>query len=95
LGVKPASAIARRATTFVAKPRTDLPPAPNPVEPAPAADFATLVPTLSSLDRILQPLASDVPGLATPLSRRRIAAIGRFGAAFGLATLAAAVVFFR
>jgi hypothetical protein len=97
LGVKPGSAKARRATTFVAKPRTDLaPPALKPVEPAPTADFATLVSTLASLDRILQPLASDAPGLATTLlSRRRIAGIGRFGAAFGLATLAAAVVFFR
>jgi hypothetical protein len=92
LGVKPAPAKAPKAR-FVAKPRTELPPpAPKAEETAPAADFATLVPTLASLDRILRPLASDVPGLAPLLARRRIVGIGRFGAAFGLATLAAVVV---
>lgn len=92
LGVQPGSGKAPRAK-FAAKPRAELPPpAPPPVETAPTADFATLVPTLASLDRILQPLAPDAPGLAPPLSRG-IAGIGRFGAAFGLATLAAVVVF--
>jgi hypothetical protein len=96
LGVKPRSVKVPRATTFAPKPRTDVPPpAPQPAEPAPATDFVTLAPTLASLDRILQPLASDMPGLAPLLSRRRIAGIRRLGAAVGLATLAAAVVFFR
>ena len=89
LGAKPAAAKAPRAK-FAAKPRAELPPpAPQPVETAPAADFATLVPTLASLDRILQPLAPDAPGLAPLISR----GIGRFGTAFGLATVAAVVVF--
>jgi hypothetical protein len=93
LGLKPATAKTPRAT-FAAKPRIDLPPpTPKPKESAPAADFATLAPTLASLDRILQPLAADAPGLAPLLSRRRINGIGRLGAAFGFATLAAVAVF--
>jgi hypothetical protein len=95
LGVKPRAATARKAK-FTAKPRTESPPpAPAPTEAAPAADFSTLVPTLAALDRILQPLAADAPGLAPLLRNGRIKRIGRFGAAFGLATLAAAVVFFQ
>lgn len=82
-------------TRFVAKPRAaPPPPPPERVEPVPAADFATLMPTLASLDRILQPLAADVPGVP-PLLNRRIKRIGRLGAAFGLATFVAAAVFFR
>ena len=93
LGMKPGPAKAPRAR-FAAKPRIELPPpAPQPMEAAPAADFATLAPTLASLDRILRPLAPDAPGLAPLLSAGRIASVRRFGAAFGLATLAAVVVF--
>lgn len=96
LGVKPRAAKAPAKTKFVTKPRTESPPpAPEQAEAAPAADFAALVPTLAALDRILQPLAADAPGLAPLLLGRRIKRIGRFGAAFGLATLVAAVVFFR
>jgi hypothetical protein len=96
LGVKPRSAKVPRPPTFAPRPRTDAPPpAPQPAEAAPTTDFVTLVPTLASLDQILQPLASDMPGLAPLLSRRRIARIRRLGAAVGLATLVAAVVFFR
>jgi len=95
LGVKPRATKAPQAK-FTAKPRTESPPpAPEQPEAAPAADFAALVPTLAALDRILQPLAADAPGLAPLLLGGRIKRIGRFGAAFGLATLAAAVVFFR
>ena len=93
LGTKPGPAKAPRAR-FAAKPRTELPPpAPQPMEAASTADFATLAPTLASLDRILQPLAPDAPGLAPLLSAGRIASVRRFGTAFGLATLAAVVVF--
>jgi len=82
-------------TRFVAKPRVPLPPPPpERAEPVPTADFAALAPTLASLDRILQPLAADVPGVP-PLLHRRIKRMGRLGAAFGVATLVAAVVFFR
>jgi hypothetical protein len=95
LGVKPRAARAPK-TKFVVKPRIESPPpAPEQPEAAPVADFAALVPTLAALDRILQPLAADAPGLARRLLDGRIKRIGRFGAAFGLATLAAAVVFFR
>jgi hypothetical protein len=98
LGVKPRAAKLPKATATkpAVRPRTETPPpAPEKAEAAPIADFAALVPTLASLDRILQPLAADVPGLAPLLSAHRIKRIGRFGAAFGLATIAAAVVFFR
>ena len=94
----PAQAPTAAKPRYVVKPRTDpVPPAPAPekAETAPAADFAALVPTLTSLDRILQPLAADVPGLPSPLLGRRIKRIGRFGATFGLAALVAAAVFFR
>ena len=96
LGVKPRAAKASK-TKFAVKARTPPPPpaAPAQTEAVPAVDFATLVPTLAALDRILQPLATDAPGLAPLLADRRIKRIGRFGAALGLATLVAAVVFFR
>ena len=94
LGVKPRAAKASKAT-FVAKPRAETPPpAQAAPELVPATDFAALAPTLKALDEVLQPLAADAPGLA-PLLHRRIKRIGRVGAAFGLATLVAAVVFFR
>jgi len=93
LGVKPRAAKAAPAK-FVAKPRPpSSPPAAEPLETIPAVDFTALVPTLTALDGILQPLAADAPGLAPLLSRRRIRSISRLGAAFGLATLAAVVVF--
>ncbi len=96
LGVKPRAAKAPAKTKFAVKPRTESPPpAPEQAEAASAADFAALVPTLAALDRILQPLAADAPGLAPLLLGHRIKRIGRFGAAFGLATLVAVVVFFR
>jgi hypothetical protein len=95
LGVKPGAAKAPRAK-FVVKPRAELPPPPHePTEAVPAADFAALAPTLAALDRVLQPLAADAPGLAPLLLDSRIRRLGRFGAAFGLATLVAAAVFFR
>lgn len=95
LGVKPRAPVAPK-TTFTVKPRTPTPaPAPAPKEAVPVVDFGALVPTLTALDRILQPLAADAPGLAPLLADRRIKRIGRFGAALGLATLVAAVVFFR
>jgi hypothetical protein len=97
MGVKPRAAKALNAPRprFTVKPRAEPPPpAPEKVEAPPAADFSTLVPTLTALDRILQPLAADMPGTA-PLLNRRIKRIGRLGAALGLATLAAVVVFFQ
>jgi hypothetical protein len=95
LGGKPWAPMAPK-TTFTVKPRTPAPPpAPAPKEAVPVVDFGALVPTLTALDRILQPLAADAPGLAPLLADRRIKRIGRFGAALGLATLVAAVVFFR
>jgi hypothetical protein len=98
MGVKPrAKTPDAPRTRFTVKPRSEPPrpaPAPEKAEALPVADFSTLVPTLSALDRILQPLAADVPGIA-PLLNRRIKRIGRLGAALGLATLAAAVVFFQ
>jgi hypothetical protein len=96
LGAKPPAKAPRTPKARVAvKPRAEPPPpAPEKVEAPPVADFATLVPTLTSLDRILQPLAPDVPGVPQLLARR-IKRIGRFGATFGLAALVAAAVFFR
>ena len=98
LGAKPPTAKAPRApkARAVVKPRVEPPPLPvsDKAEAAPVADFATLVPTLTSLDRILQPLAPDMPGVPQLLGRR-IKRIGRFGATFGLAALVAAAVFFR
>jgi hypothetical protein len=95
LGVKPRAAKAPKAK-FVVKPRAESPPpACEPTEAVPAADFAALAPTLAALDRALRPLAADAPGLATLLLNSRIRRIGRLGAAFGLATLVAAVLFFR
>lgn len=95
LGVKPRAAKVPKAK-FVAKPRVETPPPPQETpDVMPAADFATLAPTLKALDDVLQPLAADAPGLAPLLRDRRIKRIGRLGAAFGLATLVAAVVFFR
>jgi hypothetical protein len=95
LGVKPPPAKAPKAK-FVVKPRAEPPaPARAPTEAVPAADFAALAPTLAALDRVLRPLAADAPGLAPLLWNNRIRRIGRLGAAFGLATLVAVVVFFR
>jgi hypothetical protein len=97
MGVKPRPAKAPDAPRprFTVKARVEPPPpAPEKTEAPPAADFSTLVPTLAALDRILQPLAADTPGIA-PLLNRRIKRIGRLGAALGLATLAAVVVFFQ
>jgi len=95
LGVRPRPEKAAKAK-FVVKPRAEPPPpAPEPTEAVPAADFAALAPTLAALDRVLQPLAADAPGLAPLLLNSRIRRIGRLGAAFGLATLVAVVVFFR
>jgi hypothetical protein len=95
LGVKPRAARAPEAR-FVVKPRAEAPPpAREPTEAVPAADFAALAPTLAALDRVLRPLAADAPGLAPLLLNSRIRRLGRLGAAFGLATLVAAVVFFR
>ena len=95
LGVKPRAAKAPQAK-FVVKPRAEPPPpAREPTEAVPAADFAALAPTLAALDRVLKPLAADAPGLAPLLLNSRIRRIGRLGAAFGLATLVAGVVFFR
>jgi hypothetical protein len=98
LGTKPPTAKATKAPKprVVVKPRPEPPPLPEPekAEAPPVADFATLVPTLTSLDRILQPLAPDVPGVPHLLGRR-IKRIGRFGATFGVAALVAAAVFFR
>jgi hypothetical protein len=98
MGAKPRAAKAPEAprTRFVVKPRPATPPPPvaEKAEAAPQADFSALMPTLASLDKILQPLASDVPGVPRVLSRR-IKRIGRFGATFGIAALVAAAVFFR
>ena len=95
LGAKPRAAKALEAR-FVVKPRAaPPPPAQQPMEVVPAADFAALAPTLAALDRVLRPLAADAPGLAPLLLNSRIRRLGRLGAAFGLATLVAAVVFFR
>jgi hypothetical protein len=95
LGVKPRAAKAP-TTKFVVKRRAETPPPPQESpEVVPAADFAVLAPTLKALDQVLQPLAANAPGLAPLLRNRRIKRIGRLGAAFGLATLVAAVVFFR
>ena len=97
LGVKPPPAKAAKApkARVVVKPRAEPPPpAPEKAEALPVADFATLVPTLTSLDRILQPLAPDVPGVPQRLGRK-IKRVGRFGTTFGLAALVAAAVFFR
>ena len=95
LGLKPRAAKVP-TTKFVAKRR---PEAPAPPQESPevvsAADFAVLAPTLKALDQVLQPLAANAPGLAPLLLNSRIRRLGRFGAAFGLATLVAAVVFFR
>jgi len=98
LGVKPRPAKAAKSTrqSFTAKRRAEPPPpAPEPVETAPSTDFAALSPTLAALDRVLQPPAFDAPGLAPRPFRRRIKRIGRVGVALGLATVMAAVVFFR
>jgi hypothetical protein len=96
LGVKPRPAKAPPKTKFVVKPRAEPPPpAREPTEAVPATDFAALAPTLAALDRALQPLAADALGLAPLLRNNRIRRIGRLGAAFGLATLVAVVVFFR
>ena len=99
MGVKPGTAKAPEAPRprFTVKRRAEEPkppPAPEKADAPPAADFSALMPTLTSLDRILQPLAADAPGLA-PLLHRRIKRIGRLGAAVGLATLAAVVAFFQ
>jgi hypothetical protein len=97
LGVKPPPAKAAKAprARVVVKPRAEPPlPAPEKTEALPVADFPTLVPTLTSLDRILQPLAPDVPGVPQRLGPK-MKRVGRFGATFGLAALVAAAVFFR
>ena len=98
MGVKPRAAKAPEAprTRFVVKPRPESPPPPTPekAETAPQADFSALMPTLASLDQILQPMAADVPGVPRLLGRR-IKRIGRFGATVGIAALVAAAVFFR
>jgi hypothetical protein len=95
LGVKARTAKAP-TTKFVVKRRAEAPPPPQESpEVVPAADFAALAPTLQALDQVLQPLAADAPGLAPLLRDRRTRRIGRLGAAVGLATLVAAVVFFQ
>ena len=98
MGVQPRAAKVPEAprTRFVVKRRPDAPPpaAPEKAEAPPQADFSALMPTLASLDQILQPLAADVPGVPLLLVRR-IKRIGRFGATFGFAVLVAAAVFFR
>ena len=99
MGVKPGATKAPDVSRprFTVKRRAEPPkpaPAPEKAEAPTAADFSALMPTLTSLDRILQPLAANAPGLA-PLLHRRIKRIGRLGAALGLATLAAVVAFFQ
>ena len=99
LGAKPVAARAAQPakTRFVVKPRQEPLPAPAPerTEAPPSADFSALMPTLSALDQILQPLGADVPGVPPRPLGRQIKRIGRFGATFGVAMLIAAAVFFR